>query len=172
MWLIKIFNLHQQNFLYPTNPCLSYPYTSLQPIGKPSLIVYLRCLRLVEEFWSSPKPMVIYLLWQVVRDIFHFHLWDIYIYDTWEMRVSKHYLWGASIWPPCLSLVFCGTIICCNYFYITVKWPLTCLLIRIKAHLLEDKQISSVRVYDEAKNEPLLGGHLSPELNVSYQILP
>jgi hypothetical protein len=45
-------------------------------------------------------------------------------------------------------------------------------LIRIKAHLLEDKQISSVRVYEEAKNEPLLGGHLSPELNFFDQILP
>ena len=31
-------------------------------------------------------------------------------------------------------LVFSGTIICCNYFYISVKWPLTCLLSRIKAH--------------------------------------
>ena len=27
--------------------------------------------------------------------------------------------------PACL-LVFSGTIICCNYFYISVKWPLTC----------------------------------------------
>jgi hypothetical protein len=44
--------------------------------------------------------------------------------------------------------------------------------IRIKAYLLEDKQISSVRVYDKAKNEPLLGGHLSPELNLFDQILP
>ena len=35
-------------------------------------------------------------------------------------------------------------------------------LIRIKAHLLEDKQISSVRVFDETKNVTLLGGRLSP----------
>ena len=88
-------------------------------------------------------------------------LWYI-LYYTREMWVSKHYLWGASIWPPCLSLVFSGTIICCNYFYISVKWPLTCILIRIKAHLLEDKQISSVRVFDETKNVMLLGVSLSP----------
>jgi hypothetical protein len=69
-------------------------------------------------------------------------------------------------------LVFSGTIICCNYFYISVKRPLTCLLIRIKAYLLEDKQISSVRVYDKAKNEPLLGGHLSPDSNLLDKILP
>ena len=49
---------------------------------------------------------------------------------------------------------------------------LTYILSRIKAHLLEDKQISSVRVYDEAKNEPLLGGRLSPKLNLFDQILP
>ena len=49
---------------------------------------------------------------------------------------------------------------------------LTCILIRIKAHFLEDKQISSVSVYDEAKNDPFLGGHLSPELNLFDQILP
>ena len=43
---------------------------------------------------------------------------------------------------------------------------------RIKAHLLEDKQISSVRVYDEAKNEPLLRGLLSPDSNLFDQTLP
>jgi hypothetical protein len=42
----------------------------------------------------------------------------------------------------------------------------------IKAHLLEDKQISSVRVYDEAKNDPFLGGHLSPNPTLFDQILP
>jgi hypothetical protein len=45
-------------------------------------------------------------------------------------------------------------------------------LIRIKAHLLEDKQISSVRVYDEAEKEPLLKGLLSPDSNLFDQILP
>ena len=45
-------------------------------------------------------------------------------------------------------------------------------MIGIKAHLLEDKQISSVRVYDEAKNVTLLGGHLSPNLCLFDQILP
>ena len=65
-----------------------------------------------------------------------------------------------------------GTIICCNYFYVCIKWPLTCILIRIKAHLLEDKQISSVRVFDEAKSVPLLGGHLSPKSYLFDQILP
>ena len=69
-------------------------------------------------------------------------------------------------------LVFSGTIICCNYFYISVKWPLTRILSRIKAHLLKDKQISSVRVYDEAKNDPFLGGHLSPNPTLFDQILP
>ena len=88
------------------------------------------------------------------------------------MWVSKHYLWGACVWPPCLSLVFSGMIICCNYFYISVKWPLTCILIGIKAHLLEEKQISSVRVFDEAKSVPLLGGHLSPKSRLYDQILP
>jgi hypothetical protein len=29
-----------------------------------------------------------------------------------------------------------------------------------------------VRVFDEAKNDPFLGGHLSPELNLFDQILP
>ena len=98
-------------------------------------------------------------------------MWYI-LYYTREMWVSKHYLWGASVWPPCLSLVFSWTIICCNYFYISVKWPLTCILIRIKAHLLEDKQISSVRVFDEAKSVTLLGGHLSPKSWLFDQILP
>ena len=36
------------------------------------------------------------------------------------------------------------------------------ILIGIKAHMLEDKQISSVRVFDEVKSVTLLGGHLSP----------
>ena len=88
-------------------------------------------------------------------------LWYI-LYYTREMWVSKHYLWRASVWPPCLSLLFSGTIICYNYFYISVKWPLTCILIRIKVHLLEDKQISSVRVFDETKNVMFLGVSLSP----------
>ena len=35
-------------------------------------------------------------------------------------------------------------------------------MIRIKAHLLEDKQISSVRVFDEGKNVTFLGVRLSP----------
>ena len=63
-------------------------------------------------------------------------------------------------------------IICCNYFYISVKWPLTCIFIGGKAHLFEDKQISSVGIYDKSKNEPFLGGHLSPDLNLFDQILP
>ena len=85
----------------------------------------------------------------------------ILLYYTREMWVSKHYLWGASVWPPCLSLVYCETIICCNYFYIRIKWPLTCIWIGIKAHLLEDKQISSVRVFDESKNVTFLRVRLS-----------
>ena len=39
-------------------------------------------------------------------------------------------------------------------------------------HLLEDKQISSVRVFDEAKSVTLLGGHLSPKSLLFDQILP
>ena len=50
----------------------------------------------------------------------------------------------------------------CNYFYVRIKLPLTCILIRIKAHLLEDKQISNVRVFDETKNVTFLGVSLSP----------
>ena len=106
MYLIMIINLPPVKYpLFQQNRVYHIPTPHVTTFEKPSLIVYLRCLRLVEEFWSSPKPMVIYLLWQVVRDNFHFHLWDIYIYDTWEMRVSKHYLWGASIWFPCLLLL-------------------------------------------------------------------
>ena len=41
------------------------------------------------------------------------------------MWVSKHYLWGASVWPTCLSLVFSGTIICCN-LYIYMRQVSTC----------------------------------------------
>ena len=139
---------------------------------KNSLIVYPRCLRHVVEVWSFPKPMVIYFVMTGSERYLPFPYCNLYFFYTREMWVSKHYLWGASVWPPCLSLVFSGTIICCNYFYISVKWLLTCILIRIKAHLLEDKQISSVRVFDEAKNEPLLRGLLSPDSNLFDQILP
>jgi hypothetical protein len=59
-------------------------------------------------------------------------------------------------------------IICCNYFYINVKWPLTCILIGIKAHLLEDKQISSVRVFDKDLFDTLL----DPKSWFYDQILP
>ena len=45
-------------------------------------------------------------------------------------------------------------------------------MIGIKAHLLEDKQISSVRVFDEAKSVTLFGGHLSPNSSLFDQILP
>jgi hypothetical protein len=48
-------------------------------------------------------------------------------------------------------------------FILVLDDPLACILIRIKAHLLDDKQISSVRVFDEAKSVPLLGGHLRPK---------
>ena len=71
-----------------------------------------------------------------------------------------------------MFLVLNGTIICCNYFYISVKWPLASILIRIKAHLLKDKQISSVRVFDEAKSVTLSRGHLSPKSWLFDQILP
>ena len=57
-------------------------------------------------------------------------------------------------------------------FILVLNDPLTCILIRIKAHLLEDKQISNVRVFDEAKSVPLLGGHLSPKSRLFDQILP
>ena len=50
---------------------------------------------------------------------------------------------------------------CCNYFYVNVKLPLIRILICIKAHLLGDKQIPSVGIFDEAKSEPFLQGHLS-----------
>jgi hypothetical protein len=63
-------------------------------------------------------------------------------------------------------------IICWNYFYISVKLPLACILIKIKAHLLKDKQISSVSVFDKTKSVPLLGGHLSPKSRLFDQILP
>ena len=59
-------------------------------------------------------------------------------------------------------------IICCNYFYINVKWPLTRILIGGKAHLLEDKQISSVGIFDEAKNDTILGVGLSPNLCILW----
>ena len=62
--------------------------------------------------------------------------------------------------------------ICCNYFYICVKWPLTHILTGIKAYLLEDKQISSVRVFDEVKSVTLLGGHLTPKSCKYDQMLP
>jgi hypothetical protein len=45
-------------------------------------------------------------------------------------------------------------------------------LIGIKSHLLEDKQISSVRVFDKEKFVMLVGGHLSPKLCFYDQILP
>jgi hypothetical protein len=38
--------------------------------------------------------------------------------------------------------------------------------------LNEDKQISSVRVFDEMKSVPHLGGHLSPKTRLFDQILP
>ena len=63
-------------------------------------------------------------------------------------------------------------ITCCNYFYINVKWPLTCILIGIKAHLLEDKQIPSVRVFDKDLFDAFLGSHLSPKSWFYDQILP
>ena len=49
---------------------------------------------------------------------------------------------------------------------------LTCILIRIKAHLLEDKQISSVKVFDEAKNVTFLGVRLSPNSYLFDRISP
>ena len=61
---------------------------------------------------------------------------------------------------------------CCNYFYINVKWPLTCILICIKAHLLGDKQIPSVGIFDEAKSVTFLRGHLSLNSWFIGQILP
>ena len=61
---------------------------------------------------------------------------------------------------------------CCNYFYVNVKWPLTCILICIKAHLLKDKQIPSVGKFDEAKSVTLLRGHLSFNSWFISQILP
>ena len=39
------------------------------------------------------------------------------------------------------------------------------------AHLLEIQKNRAI-MHDEAKNEPLLGGHLSPELNLFDQIFP
>ena len=61
---------------------------------------------------------------------------------------------------------------CCNYFYINVKWPLTCILIGIKAHLLEDKQIPSVGIFDKDLFVTFLRGHLSPNSWFIDQILP
>ena len=45
-------------------------------------------------------------------------------------------------------------------------------MIRIKAHFLEDKQISSVRVFDEAKNVTFLGVRLSPNSYLFDRISP
>ena len=45
-------------------------------------------------------------------------------------------------------------------------------MIRIKAYLLEDKQISSVRVFDETKNVTLLGGRLRPNSYLFDPISP
>ena len=45
-------------------------------------------------------------------------------------------------------------------------------MIIIKAHLLEDKQISSVRVFDEAKNVTFLGVCLSPNSYFIDRISP
>ena len=41
-----------------------------------------------------------------------------------------------------------------------------------KAHLLEDKQIPSVGIFDEAKNVTILGGHLSSNSYLFDHISP
>ena len=63
-------------------------------------------------------------------------------------------------------------IICCNYFYINVKWPLTRILIGGKAHLLEDKQIPNVGIFDKDLFGTFLRGHLSQNSCLFGQILP
>ena len=77
--------------------------------------------------------------------------WE-YLNTTWEVLV--YFLRAYFEWSR--------TTKSCNYFYVCINWPLTCILIGIKAHLLEDKQISSVRVFDETKNVTFLGVSLSP----------
>ena len=161
-------------FDYSAAYCYCYYYVlhSLDQFISNSLIVYPRCLRHVVEVWSFPKPMVIYFAMTGSERYLPFPYCNLH-FITPERCEYLNTICEVLVYDlrACL-LVFSGTIICCNYFYIIVKWPLTCILISIKAHLLEDKQISSLRVYDEAKNDPFLGGHLSPELNLFDKTLP
>ena len=102
--------------------------------------------------WYYPFPLHYIYILSTER-------WE-YLNTTWEVLV--YFLRAYFEWS--------GTTKSCNYFYVCINWPLTCILIGIKAHLLEDKQISSVRVFDETKNDTILGVGLSPNLCILWLV--